>query len=226
GVNGGSLPKHILERYGGPSADGLVDAALEHVAILEACAFYDIIISMKASNVSTTVDAYTLMAERVQYPLHLGVTEAGYAQIGLVKSAMGIGALLLKGIGDTLRVSLTGDPVQEVAAGRDILVAAGLRQFGPEIISCPTCGRCSYDLESAVKTVRERLQHVELPLKVAIMGCVVNGPGEAAEADIGIACGKDRGALFKHGELLCTLPMNEIIDALVSEVLAWPSSTA
>jgi (E)-4-hydroxy-3-methylbut-2-enyl-diphosphate synthase len=216
-VNGGSLPKHILENYGGPSAEGLADAALEHVAILESCAFYDIIISLKASSVSMTVDAYTRMAERTHYPLHLGVTGAGQAQIGLVKSAMGIGALLL-------RVSLTGDPVQEVTAGRDILVAAGLRKFGPEIISCPTCGRCAHDLESAVKTVRAHLQQVRVPIKVAIMGCVVNGPGEAAEADIGIACGKDRGALFKHGKLLCTLPMSEIIDALVGEVLAWTES--
>lgn len=220
GVNGGSLPKHILARDGGPTPQGLVDAALEHVAVLEACGFYDTIISLKASGVAMTVDAYARMAETVSYPLHLGVTEAGHAEAGLVKSAMGIGALLLRGIGDTLRVSLTGNPVKEVAAGREILTAAGLRRFGPEIISCPTCGRCGYDLESAVVAVRERLKGVSAPIRVAIMGCVVNGPGEASEADIGIACGKDRGALFKHGTLVCTLPMDELVDTLISEVLS------
>jgi len=222
GVNGGSLPKHILEKHGGPTAGALVEAALEHVALLEACGFYDMILSLKASGVPVTVEAYTAAAGRVQYPLHLGVTEAGYAQSGLVKSAVGIGALLLAGIGDTLRVSLTGDPVQEVAAGREILSATGLRRFGPEIVSCPTCGRCEHDLESIVKAVRARLAHVRAPIRVAVMGCVVNGPGEAAEADIGIACGKDRGALFKNGSLLRTLPMDGIADALADEIQTLP----
>ena len=224
GVNAGSLPRPILAQYGGPTAEGLVCAAMEHVALLEANGFYDIIVSLKASSVSMTVDAYSQMAERVAYPLHLGVTEAGHAQAGLVKSAMGIGALLLKGVGDTIRVSLTGDPLQEVSAGREILAAAGLRRFGPEIISCPTCGRCGYDLESAVIQVKEKLSGVSLPIRVAIMGCVVNGPGEAVEADIGLAGGKDRGALFKHGKLERTLPMNELIDALVEEILSWPQA--
>ena len=222
GVNGGSLPKHILEKCGGPTAGALVEAALEHVALLEACGFYDMILSLKASSVPVTVEAYAAAAGRVQYPLHLGVTEAGHAQPGLVKSAVGIGALLLMGIGDTLRVSLTGDPVQEVAAGRDILVAAGLRRFGPEIVSCPTCGRCEHDLESIVRAVRARLTHVNAPIRVAVMGCVVNGPGEAAEADAGIACGKDRGALFKNGKLLRTLPMEGIVEALVNEIETLP----
>ncbi|NLT15986.1 MAG: flavodoxin-dependent (E)-4-hydroxy-3-methylbut-2-enyl-diphosphate synthase [Clostridiales bacterium] len=218
GVNGGSLPAHILERFGGPGPAALVEAALEHVAVLEACGFYDMILSLKSSSVPVTVRAYKGIAGRVAYPLHLGVTEAGHAESGLVKSAVGIGALLLLGIGDTLRVSLTGDPVQEVTAGRDILSAAGLRRFGLEIVSCPTCGRCGHDLESIVKAVRARLGHVQSPVRVAVMGCVVNGPGEAAEADAGIACGKDRGALFRNGKLLRTLPMDGIVDAFVEEV--------
>lgn len=222
GVNGGSLPKHILEKFGGPTKEAMVEAALKHVSILERCSFYDIVVSLKSSSVDTTIDACKLIAKKTDYPLHLGVTEAGYAQMGIVKSAMGIGSMLLSGIGDTLRVSLTGDPVQEVHVAKDILCAAGLRQFGPEIVSCPTCGRCKYDLEKAVIEVKERLKDINQPIKVAIMGCVVNGPGEAVEADIGIAGGKTKGIIFKKGKMLCTMPMKDIVDALVEEIMTLP----
>jgi len=218
GVNAGSLKKEYMKKYGGITAEGMVESALEHVRILEKNHFYDIVISLKASNVLQTVESYRLISQKVDYPLHLGVTEAGTVKSGIVKSAIGIGALLLDGIGDTLRVSLTGDPVHEVKAGIDILKSLGLRNRGIDIVSCPTCGRCQIDLEHIVNEVERIVGETEVPLKVAIMGCVVNGPGEAKEADIGIAGGKKSGVIFRNGSVLRTVPEDKIIDELVKEI--------
>lgn len=217
GVNGGSLPKDILERCGGPTPEGLVEAALRQLALLEKLEFYDVAVSLKASTVSLCVRAYQLMAERApQYPLHLGITEAGQGESAVIKSAAGIGALLLAGIGDTLRVSLTGDPVREVAVGIALLEAVGLRTPWVEIVSCPTCSRCAHDLEGMVLRVRKRLadKRPSRPVKIAVMGCCVNGPGEAKEADAGIACGDRKGVLFVKDCAPRTLPMTGILDAL------------
>lgn len=200
GVNSGSVEKEILAKHGGPTPQALVDSALHHAAILEKFDFYDIVISIKSSSVPDMVQAYRLAAEQCDYPLHLGVTEAGTAHMGLIKSAAGIGALLLDGIGDTIRVSLTADPVQEVYAGHDILNAIGLRTDRPQLVSCPTCGRTKIDIISIANEVEKRLADCHKPIKVAVMGCVVNGPGEAKEADVGIAGGKDGGALFVKGQ--------------------------
>ena len=213
GVNGGSLEKNILEKYG-LCAEALVESALGHVAILNRFDFDDICISIKSSNVPMTVEAYQMLAERTNYPLHLGITETGPAYMGLVKSAAGIGSMLLDGIGNTIRVSLTDDPVEEVKAGIAILKAVGLRTDGVNIISCPTCGRTEYDLFATVQRVEERLKNCKNPLTVAVMGCVVNGPGEAKHADYGVAGGRGCGVLFKHGEVVGKVSAEHMADAL------------
>lgn len=218
GVNSGSVEKEILAKHGGPTPQALVDSALHHAAILEKFDFYDIVISIKSSNVPDMVQAYRLAAEQCDYPLHLGVTEAGTAHMGLIKSAAGIGALLLDGIGDTIRVSLTADPVQEVYAGHDILNAIGLRTDRPQLVSCPTCGRTKIDIISIANEVEKRLADCHKPIKVAVMGCVVNGPGEAREADIGIAGGDGNGLIFKKGEILRKVPEDQIVDELMKEI--------
>ena len=200
GVNAGSLERDILQRYGGVTAEGMVESGLNHARMLERAGWDEIVLSFKASSVRLTVDACRLAARRTNYPQHIGVTEAGTYEGSIVKSAMGIGALLLDGIGDTIRVSITGDPVREVEAGLDILRAAGLRRDYVEVVSCPTCGRTAIEVEALARRVREATKHIRKPLRVAVMGCVVNGPGEAKEADVGIAGGKDGGALFVKGQ--------------------------
>ena len=221
GVNAGSLEKDLLETYNGATPQAMVDSAMRHVALLEAFDFRQIKISIKASDVPRTVAAYRLLAAATEYPLHLGVTEAGSLYTGTVKSALGIGMLLAEGIGDTLRVSLTRDPVEEVRVGFEILKALGIRQHGPEIISCPTCGRCGIDLFAVVEQVEKALLTRSTPVKLAIMGCVVNGPGEAKEADIGIAGGKGQGILFRRGEVVRKVPQEKMVQALLDEVDAW-----
>ena len=218
GVNGGSLDKRLLEKYGHPTAEALVESAFEHIALLEKFGFYDTCVSMKSSTVPTMVKAARLFRERCDYPLHIGVTETGPVKMGLMKSAMGIGALLLDGIGDTIRVSLTDDPVEEVYAAKDILKAAGLWKEGVNIISCPTCGRTRIDLISLVNQVDAALKDCEKPLTVAVMGCVVNGPGEAREADIGIAGGDGWGMLFEKGEPVEKLPYEQLLGALLKRI--------
>jgi (E)-4-hydroxy-3-methylbut-2-enyl-diphosphate synthase len=217
GVNAGSLEKELLAKYGAPTAPALVESAMRHVKMLEDCDFTDIVISMKSSNVSTMIDAYRLAAETCNYPLHLGVTEAGTAHMGLIKSAIGIGTLLHDGIGETIRVSLTDDPVQEIYAAKDILKCLGLRK-GPELIACPTCGRTRIDLVKTAKEVEAALAHIDKDIKVAVMGCVVNGPGEAREADIGIAGGDGCAVLFKKGEVLRKIPEEAIVSELMQEI--------
>lgn len=217
GVNSGSVEKEILKKYGAPTPEALVESAMYHVSLLERYDFEDIVISLKSSDVKSTIAAYRLMARRCSYPLHLGVTEAGTERMGLVKSAMGIGSLLCDGIGDTLRVSLTADPVREIAAAKDILLAAGLGR-GPKLVSCPTCGRTRIDLISLAGEVEKRLQTVEAPITVAVMGCIVNGPGEAREADIGIAGGVGEALLFRKGEILRKVPEERIVDELMAEI--------
>jgi (E)-4-hydroxy-3-methylbut-2-enyl-diphosphate synthase len=219
GVNAGSLEKELLERYGHPTAEAMVESALAHVRILEELGYDRIKISLKASDVMRTVEAYRLLASRVDYPLHIGITEAGTTFAGTVKSAVGLGILLADGIGDTLRVSLTADPVEEVRVGFEILKALGLRRRGITFVSCPTCGRCQIDLVRAAEEVEERLAHIDAPLTVAVMGCAVNGPGEAREADFGIAGGRGEGLLFRHGEIVSKVPEGELADALVQEVM-------
>ncbi len=218
GVNGGSLEKQILEKYGHPTPEALVESALGHVRLLEDEGFYDICISMKSSSVPVTMAAYRLMDTQTDYPLHLGVTETGTEHMGVIKSAMGIGGLLCMGIGNTLRVSLTADPVQEIVAAKEILQAAGLRREGVEFVSCPTCGRTQIDLIGLAAEVEARLKDCKKPVAVAVMGCIVNGPGEAREADVGIAGGKDCGVLFAKGKKLKTLPYDQLADALVEYV--------
>ena len=218
GVNGGSLDKRLLEKYGHPTAEALVESAFEHIALLEKYDFYDTCVSMKSSTVPTMVEAARLFRSRCDYPLHIGVTETGPVRMGMIKSAMGIGALLLDGIGDTLRVSLTDDPVQEVYAAKDILKAAGLRKEGVNIVSCPTCGRTQIDLIGLVNRVDEALKDCKKPITVAVMGCVVNGPGEAREADIGIAGGDGWGMLFEKGEQVEKLPYDALLPALLKRI--------
>ena len=218
GVNGGSLEKNILEKYGHPTPEALVESALGHVALLEEQGFYDICISKKSSSVPVTMAAYRLMDQKTDYPLHLGVTETGTEHMGVIKSAIGIGGLLCLGIGNTLRVSLTADPVREVIAAKEILQAAGIRKEGPEFISCPTCGRTQIDLIGLASEVERRLQGMNKPITVAVMGCIVNGPGEAKEADVGIAGGKDCGVLFAKGKKLKTLPYDQLADALMEYI--------
>ena len=214
GVNGGSLEPELREKYGGVTPQALVESALRHVALLEQYDFQDICISLKSSSVPVTMAAYRLMAQRCDYPLHLGVTEAGTPKMGILKSAVGIGGLLAEGIGDTFRVTLTADPVQEIAAAKDILKAAGLRREGPELIACPTCGRTRIDLISMAEEVERRLESVDKPITVAVMGCVVNGPGEAGAADVGIAGGDGKGILFQKGKVVATLPQEQLVDGL------------
>ncbi len=218
GVNAGSLEKEILAKYGHPTPEALCDSALYHASLLEKADFDDIVLSLKSSDVQIMKDAYTLIASRCQYPLHLGVTEAGTARMGLIKSAAGIGGLLLSGIGDTIRVSLTADPVEEIAAGIDLLKAIGLRKGGARLVSCPTCGRTQVDLIRIASEVENRLASVKKDITVAIMGCIVNGPGEAREADIGMAGGKGKFAIFKKGEVLCTVDEAVAVETLMSEI--------
>ena len=218
GVNSGSLEKHILEKYGHPTAQALCDSALYHASLLEKFDFTDIVLSMKSSDVTTMIQAYRLAAQQCDYPLHLGVTEAGTKRMGIIKSAVGIGALLADGIGDTIRVSLTDDPVEEVYAAKDILKALGMGDGGVRFVSCPTCGRTKIDLISLAREAEERLRDCDKNITVAVMGCIVNGPGEAKEADIGIAGGDGMGLIFKKGEIICKVPESELIDRLLEEV--------
>ena len=217
GVNSGSVEKHILAKFGGPTPEALVESALCHVSLLEKFDFTDIVVSLKASSVDSTIRAYQLMAQRCSYPLHLGVTEAGTARMGLIKSAIGIGSLLQQGIGDTIRVSLTADPVEEIAAGKDILKALGMGA-GPRLVSCPTCGRTRIDLIGLAGRVEEALRGCEKDITVAVMGCAVNGPGEAREADIGVAGGVGEGLLFKKGQILRKVPEDQLLPALLEEI--------
>ncbi|MBP7867945.1 MAG: flavodoxin-dependent (E)-4-hydroxy-3-methylbut-2-enyl-diphosphate synthase [Acidobacteria bacterium] len=219
GVNAGSLERDLLERHGRATPGAMVESALRHVALLEAEGFRDIVISLKASDVPEMVEAYRAMAARVDYPLHLGVTEAGDARSGTVASAVGIGALLLDGIGDTIRVSLTAPPEEEVRAGFEILSAAGVRQRGPRFVSCPTCGRTTVDLIDVASRVRRALSHLKAPLRIAVMGCEVNGPGEAADADIGLACGRKRSLIFRSGRQVKVIPNDRLVEEFVAEVL-------
>lgn len=218
GVNGGSLDKKLLEKYGHPTAEALVESAFEHIGLLEKFGFYDTCVSMKSSTVPTMVAAARLFRSKCDYPLHIGVTETGPVRMGLMKSAMGIGSLLLDGIGDTIRVSLTDDPVEEVYAAKDILKAAGLRKEGVNIISCPTCGRTNIDLIGLVNQVEQALKNCEKPITVAVMGCIVNGPGEAREADIGIAGGDGCGMLFEKGQQIEKLPYEQLLPALLKRI--------
>ena len=218
GVNAGSLDKRLLEKYGGVTAEALVESALEHVRLLEEQDFYDMKISLKAHDVPLTLAAYRLMSERCDYPLHLGVTEAGTVRSGIVKSAVGIGALLAEGIGDTLRVSLTGDPVVEVHVAQEILKSLGLRDYGPTLISCPTCGRTAIDLPQIADRVEERLAGISRPIHVTVMGCVVNGPGEARSADVGIAGGKGVGLVFRKGEVVRQVKEEDLVEELFREI--------
>ena len=220
GVNGGSLEKRLLEKYGHPTPEALVESAQGHIDLLHRYDFDDITLSMKSSTVPLTIAAYRLAAERFPYPLHVGVTETGTAYNGIIRSAVGIGTLLSEGIGDTIRVSLTADPVEEVRAGIAILKAAGLRREGVRFVSCPTCGRTQINLIALAQEVEQRLQGLEREITVAVMGCVVNGPGEAHEADYGIAGGKDCGLLFRRGEILGKYPADKLADALVDLILS------
>lgn len=218
GVNAGSLDKALLAKYGRITPEAMVESALQHVRLLEAQDFHDIKISLKAHDVPLTLEAYRLMSETVDYPLHLGITEAGTVHSGMIKSAVGIGALLAEGIGDTFRISLTGDPVVEVRVANEILKSLGLREYGPTLISCPTCGRTSIDLPGIAAEVEKRLAAVKAPIQVAVMGCVVNGPGEAREADVGIAGGKGEGLIFRKGEILRKVPENILVEELFKEI--------
>lgn len=218
GVNAGSLEKELLKRYGHPTAKALVESAGRHIKILEDLKFTSIKVSLKASDVIKTIEAYRLFSKRFNYPLHIGISEAGPAFSGTIKSAVGLGILLSEGIGDTVRVSLTADPVEEVRVAYEILKSLHLRQKGPEIISCPTCGRCEIDIIGLVDKVESKMLNIKNPVKIAVMGCVVNGPGEAREADIGIAGGKGIGILFKHGKVVKKLKERELFDTLMREI--------
>ena len=218
GVNSGSLEKSLVEKYGGVTPQGLVESALGHIKLLEENDFYDIAVSIKASNVPFSVEVYELLSDTVDYPLHVGITEAGTVWGGTVKSAVGIGAILSRGIGDTIRVSLTGDPVEEIYAAKEILKSLELRKFGVEFISCPTCGRTSIDLIKIANEVEERVRNIDKNIKVAVMGCAVNGPGEAREADIGIAGGHGEGLIFKKGQILRKVPEDRLVEELLKEI--------
>ena len=218
GVNGGSLSKPLLKKYGGVTADALVESAMEHVAILDELNFRDIVVSIKVSDVPTMLAAYRKFNKISDIPLHIGVTEAGTLRSGTIKSAIGIGALLSEGIGDTMRVSLTADPVEEIYAAFDILKVLGLRKQGAMLVSCPTCGRTQIDLIKIASEVEKRISNIKTPLKVAVMGCAVNGPGEAREADIGIAGGNGEGLIFKKGEILRKVPQEMLVDELMKEI--------
>ena len=218
GVNGGSLEKELRNKYGGVTAEALVESAMGHVALLEEFDFHDICISVKCSSVPVNIAAYRLLSERCDYPLHLGVTEAGTPSMGLLKSAMGIGGLLCMGIGDTIRVTLTADPVEEITAAKQILQAAGLRQEGPNLIACPTCGRTNIDLIPIAQEVERRLAGCTKPITVAVMGCAVNGPGEASSADVGIAGGNGEGLVFAKGKVLRKVPQERLVEELMLEI--------
>ena len=218
GVNGGSLDKRLLEKYGAPTAEALAESAMENVAMLEKFGFTDTVISIKSSNVKTMIDSCRLVAKRCDYPLHLGVTEAGTEHMGIIKNAIGIGSLLVDGIGSTVRVTLTADPVREIYAAKDILKAAGVRKFGVNIVSCPTCGRTRINLIKLAKEVENALAGCNKDITVAVMGCAVNGPGEAREADIGVAGGDRCGLIFKKGEILRKVPEEDILTALLEEI--------
>ena len=219
GVNAGSLPQHVLDAHGGhPTADGMVDTALEHIRILESLEYDQMKVSIKATDVPLMIEAYRKLSSKIPYPLHLGVTEAGTIKQGTIKSSIGIGTLLADGIGDTIRVSLTGDPIHEVEVAKTILSSLELRTFGATMISCPTCGRCQVNLFNMADIVEERLKAIKAPIRVAVMGCVVNGPGEAREADFGIAGGKGQGIIFRKGKVLKTVPEQELVDTLFAEI--------
>ncbi|MCL1843417.1 MAG: flavodoxin-dependent (E)-4-hydroxy-3-methylbut-2-enyl-diphosphate synthase, partial [Defluviitaleaceae bacterium] len=221
GVNGGSLEKEILQKYGGITAQGLAESALKNVLMLEKCGFSDIVVSVKASNIEIMLDAHKILATRLFYPLHIGLTEAGTPVNGAIRSAAGLGALLSLGIGDTLRVSLSGDPLGEIHAAKEILTAMGLRRFGVTVIACPTCGRCDIDVASVAARIESQLAHLTTPLTVAVMGCAVNGPGEAREADIGIAGGRGGAVLFRKGEVIRHVAENELEAAVLQESRAF-----
>jgi (E)-4-hydroxy-3-methylbut-2-enyl-diphosphate synthase len=218
GVNAGSLPRDLLEKYGHPTAEALVEAAWRHIRILEDMDYLNIKLSLKCHDVPLTLTAYRLLASQCDYPLHVGITEAGTVNSGIIKSAVGIGALLAEGIGDTIRVSLTGDPVNEVKAGFEILKSLGLRTYGPILISCPTCGRTSINLEKLASVVEARLADIKEPISVAVMGCIVNGPGEAREADVGIAGGKGEGLVFRKGQVIKKVPEVCLVNELFNEI--------
>lgn len=218
GVNAGSLEKELLERYGHPTAEAMTESALGHIRILEELNYREIKVSLKASDVIKTVSAYRLLSERVDYPMHIGITEAGTIFSGTIKSSVGLGILLADGIGDTMRVSLTGDVEDEVRVGYEILKSLGLRQRGVNFVSCPTCGRCQINLIKVAEDVERRLQGIDKPITVAVMGCAVNGPGEAREADVGIAGGKGEGLLFRHGEIVRKVPEDQLAEALIEEI--------
>ena len=218
GVNGGSLEKPLLAKYGKVTPEALVESAMGHIALLEKFDFTDICVSVKSSDVPLNMAAYRLLHERIDYPLHLGVTEAGTPSMGLLKSAIGIGGLLCEGIGDTMRVSLTADPVEEVYAAKRILQACGIRKSGVNLVSCPTCGRTSYNMIPIAEELERRLADCKKSITVAVMGCIVNGPGEASAADIGIAGGKGEGLIFRKGEILYKVPQEKLVDALVAEI--------
>ena len=218
GVNSGSIEKDILEKYSHPCASALVESAMRHVKICEECGFQNLVVALKSSDVRMMIEANIKFSELTDYPLHLGVTEAGTKEMGLVKSAIGIGSLLAQGIGDTIRVSLTADPIEEVKAGINILKALKLKHQGITIISCPTCGRLEYDLFRIINEIEDKVSHIKVPITVAIMGCVVNGPGEAKEADIGIAGGKGKAILFKKGKIIKTIKEHEIVSTLLEEI--------
>ena len=219
GVNAGSLPQHVLDAHGGhPTADGMVETALEHIRILESLEYDQMKVSIKATDVPLMIEAYRKLSSKIPYPLHLGVTEAGTIKQGTIKSAIGIGTLLADGIGDTIRVSLTGDPIHEVEVAKTILSSLELRTFGATMISCPTCGRCQVNLFNMADIVEERLKAIKAPIRVAVMGCVVNGPGEAREADFGIAGGKGQGIIFRKGKVLKTVPEQELVETLFAEI--------
>jgi (E)-4-hydroxy-3-methylbut-2-enyl-diphosphate synthase len=218
GVNAGSLENHLLEKYGYPTAEAMVESALYHIGILEELDFHDIIVSLKASDVPLAIAAYTQAAERIRYPLHLGITEAGTLFAGTVKSAAGLGALLAMGIGNTVRVSLSADPVEEVKVARELLKTFGLISNAPTLVSCPTCGRLDFDLFNVANEVERYLEKIKAPIKVSVLGCAVNGPGEAREADIGIAGGRGEGLLFRHGEMIRKVPEAELVNELKKEI--------
>lgn len=218
GVNSGSLEKDLLKKYGSPTPEALVESALRHVRLLEKYNFFNIVISVKSSNVIKNIESYRILAKETEYPLHLGVTEAGTAFSGTVKSAIGIGSLLCDGIGDTIRVSLTGSPIDEIKVAKEILKDCSIRKEGIEIISCPTCGRTNIDLISIAEEAEKRFSSINKPIKVAIMGCAVNGPGEAREADLGIAGGSGEGVIFKKGEIIRKVPEEKLLDTLMEEI--------
>jgi (E)-4-hydroxy-3-methylbut-2-enyl-diphosphate synthase len=224
GVNSGSLERDILEKYGYPTAEALYESAMRHAQICEDFGFSDIVISVKSTDVRLMIEAYRLIAEQTDYPLHLGVTEAGTTRVGTIKSAIGIGTLLAEGIGDTIRVSLTDDPVKEIEVGKEILRSLGLASRNVELIACPTCGRLEVDLFTITQQLEKALAHVKKPVKVALLGCVVNGPGEASEADIGVACGKGVGILYRKGKVLKRVKEEEIVSAVIEEVMKFEPS--